>query len=109
MELWETQVQIDRELNEALATLVENGTKACECERLYRIEKAKEILRLKKEGYPVTLIPDIVKGLENVADKDFDRNLADVVYKANIERINIRKLELRLLDDFITKEWSREN
>lgn len=109
MELWEQPTAIDKELNEALDSLVENGIKACESERLYRMEKTKEILRLKKEGYPITLIQDIVKGLENIATLDFNRNLAEIVYKANLERINVRKLELRTLDNLINKEMSRED
>ncbi len=105
MELWKELITIERQLNEALATLRTNGIDYCEAERLYQMEKSKQTMRLKSEGYPITLIPQVVKGLENVAELDYIRNKAEVVYKANLEAINIKKLELRVLEAQIEREW----
>lgn len=106
MELWEEIVTIDRQLNEALASFRQNGIKSCEAENEYQIEKSKEILRLKDEGMPTTLIPHIVKGLPNVAKLNFERSVADVVYKANQEAINIKKLQLRVIEAQIEREYN---
>ena len=48
MELWEEIIQIERQLNQALATFRENGLKYCEAERQYQMAKSKEIMRLKR-------------------------------------------------------------
>ena len=106
MELWEEIVTIERQLNDALATFRQNGIKSCEAENNYQIEKSKEILRLRDEGTPTTLIPHIVKGLPNVAKLNFERNVADVVYKANQEAINIKKLQLRVIEAQIEREYN---
>lgn len=105
MELWESLEITIKQLNEALSTLRQKGIDYCESNRVYQVEKSKEILRLKKEGMPITLIPQMVKGLDNVAQLDFERNVADVVYKANLEAINVKKLELRVIEKQIEREY----
>ena len=104
MELWESLDLIIKQLNEALSTLRQKGIEYCEANRKYQLQKTKEIMRLKQEGTPITLIPQMVKGLDNVADLDFDRNVADVVYKANMEAINVKKLELKVIEKQIERE-----
>lgn len=78
-------------LESCLKTLRKNGNASAEAERDYRVKKAEIILKLKSEGYPVTLIPDLAKGNSEVAMLDLKRNIADVQYKANLEAINIYK------------------
>lgn len=107
--MWEEVIELERQLNSELATLMKHGVDYCEAERLYQMEKTKEILRMKKEGMPTTLIPQLVKGLNNVAILDFERNKAEVVYKANLEAINIKKIELRVLEAQIEREWGRND
>ena len=102
-------ITIDRQLNEALSTFRQNGIKYCEAEREYQMAKSKEIMRLKSEGYPITLIPQSVKGLENVAELDFNRNVCEVVYKANQEAINIKKLQLRVKESEIERDYGKND
>ena len=109
MELWEEIIVIERQLNEALSTFRHNGMKYCEAERQYQMAKSKEILRLKSEGYPITLIPQIVKGIEHIAELDFNRNAAEIVYKANQEAINIKKLQLRVKESEVEREYGRND
>lgn len=107
MELWEEIITIDRQLSEALSTFRQNGIKYCECERDYQVAKSKAIMKLKSEGYPVTLIPQVVKGIEEIAELDFQRNVAEVVYKANQEAILIKKLQLRVKESEVEREWGK--
>lgn len=109
MELWEEIIVIERQLNEALSTFRENGIKYCEAERNYQMAKSKEIMRLKSEGYPITLIPQVVKGIEHIAELDLIRNIAEVVYKANQEALNVKKLELRVKEGEINREYGRND
>lgn len=93
-------------LEASLNTLRKNGTAAAEAEREYRLAKTKAILMLRDKGYPTTLIPELVKGLKDVADLDFRRNVADVVYKANLEAINVYKKKSDDLRMIYEKEWN---
>lgn len=93
--MWEDVEKIKSRLDEALSTLRRNGIEWAKAERDYRTLKSKEIMRLKSEGYPTTLILDVVKGLDEVAELDFKRNAALVVYKANVEALLVKKIELK--------------
>lgn len=109
MELWEEIIEIERQLNEALSTLRENGIKYCEAERQYQMAKSKAIMKLKSDGYPITLIPQVVKGIEEIADLDLERNKCEVVYKANQEAINVKKLELRVKEGEIERDYGKND
>ena len=107
--LWKEVQDIQDELDTAMSTLKENGLKWAEAERNYRKLKSKEILRLHAERIPTTLIQDVVKGLDEVADLDFIRNAQNVIYKANAEEINVKKLELRNTEAELERELSYED
>ena len=106
MELYLEAEKINKQLDQALSTLRENGIKYCEAERVYQMAKSKAILKLKSEGYPVTLIPSIVKGLDEIAELDFNRNVCEVVYKANMEALLIKKLQLKVKENEIERMYN---
>lgn len=106
MELWQEIAETQKQLDDSLAVFRKNGIDMSEAERQYQMEKSKQTMRLKDEGYPATLIPLIVKGLPEVVDKLFERDKAVVVYKANQEAINIKKLELNVLKSQYEREYS---
>lgn len=107
MELWEEIAETERQLDQALATFRENGLNYCEMERLYQMEKSKTIFKLTSEGVPTTLIPHVIKGMDGVADYYYERNKADVVYRANMEAINVKKKELDVLKAQYEREYSK--
>ena len=102
--LWKEVQDIQDELDTAMSTLKENGLKWAAAERDYRKLKSKEILRLHAEKIPTTLIQDVVKGLDEVADLDFIRNTWLVVYKACQEEINVKKIELKNTEAELERE-----
>jgi hypothetical protein len=53
----------------------------------------------------VTLIDKVVFGIPEVAELRFQRDVAKVVYDANQDAINSIKLQLRLLDAQLSREW----
>ena len=59
------------------------------------------------EGTPVTIIGDICRGDKDIARKKFDRDCAEVAYRAALEAINNYKLQIRILDEQLNREWSR--
>ncbi|MBW2645075.1 MAG: hypothetical protein JRE23_02650 [Deltaproteobacteria bacterium] len=68
-----------QEQNRELLKLSEAKAQA---ERTYNIAVATEVLRLKSEGNPVTLIPTLVKGTTTVADLKLKLDIATGVLRA---------------------------
>lgn len=108
MEIWEALENERKLLSESLSTLANTGIDYCKANKEYHIAKTKEILRLKKEGMPITLIPQMIKGIEEVAELDFKRNATEVIYKANLEAINVHKLEIKVIEKQIEREYGNE-
>ena len=104
--LWEEIIETERQLDQALATFRLNGLEWVRAENNYQMEKSKQIMRLKAEGFPITLIPQMVKGLKSVAELNLIRMEKEVVYKANGEAIQVKKKELSVLQDQANREWS---
>ena len=104
--IWDEINHNEQMLEASLNTLRKNGEASAEAEREYRMAKTKAILNLREKGYPTTLIPELVKGLKDVADLDFQRNIAEVVYKANLEAINVYKKKSDDLRMIYEKEWN---
>ena len=94
-----------KELTASIRKLRDNGVKLAEAERDYKMTLRKEALKLRAGDTPVTLINSIIYGVPEVADKRFDRDVAEANYKANQEHINIVKLQLRILENQLNREY----
>lgn len=75
----------------------------------YRIELAKELTRLKNEGMPVTIAYDIARGNKEVAKYKFDEIASEGIYLACKEAINVKKLEIKIIQEQINREWGNIN
>lgn len=93
-------------LDEAIRQLNKRGQAYAEAERDYRIELAKKTLIEREKGTPVTIIGDICRGDPQIATMRFKRDCAEVVYKSAMEAINSYKLQVRILDAQLSREWS---
>lgn len=98
--------QLMAELSESIKRLRKNGTALAEAERDYKITLRQEALKLRENDTPVTLINQVIYGVEGVADKRFKRDVAQAVYEANKEFINVTKLKLRVLESQLNIEWN---
>ena len=94
------------ELILCLKQLRTNGIQLAEAEKAYKIKLREEALRLRDEKMPVTLIDKVIYGVPEVAELRFKRDIADTVYQANIEAINSTKLQMRIIENQIAREWS---
>lgn len=94
-------------LDTALGELGRRGRDHAESEKKYRIALAKRILEERAKGTPVTVISDICRGDVEIAQLKFERDCAEVTYKAALEAINNYKLQIRVLDEQISREWNR--
>jgi hypothetical protein len=97
------------ELEASIDKLAVTGKKAAETEREYKIALSQKALELRDKGMAVTLIDKAVYGIREIADKRYERDVADVIYNANQENINAVKLRIRILDNRIDREWHRSN
>ena len=108
MELWEEINLKQNQLDQALKTFRTNGTALADAERIYKEAVSKEALKLRDEGMAVSLIDKVIYGLPSISTLRFNRDVAKVVYDANIEAINIKKLELRILQRQFEVDYKEE-
>lgn len=94
------------ELDLCIRSLRTSGTAFAEAERDYKVELRKTCLRLREEGMAIGMIDKVCYGEQSVADLRFRRDVAEAVYKANLEAINSIKLHLRLIENQIGREWT---
>lgn len=106
MDLYNELQKKINELNISIKKLRETGTDYAEAEKEYKITLRQEALKLRAEkGMPVTLIQQVVYGVPEVAEKRFVRDVKEAVYKANIEAINVFKLQVRIIEAQLQREY----
>lgn len=97
--------QKTKELDVSIKQLRTSGTNYAQAERDYKVQLRQECLKLRDSGMAIGMIDKTCYGLPNVAELRFKRDVAEVVYKANLEAINSTKLQLRLIESQINREW----
>lgn len=94
------------QLNKSLKRLSENGSKYAEAERDYKILLRQEVLKLRDEGQAIGVITLICYGIPSVAEARFKRDVARTIYEANKEAIQTIKLQMKIIQNQLEKEWS---
>jgi len=107
MDLWLELEQKRKLLDEAINTLANNGYDLAAKERDYKIAINKKALELRAEDMPVTLINTIIYGYEDIAALRFERDTAEVKYNSNLEYINTIKLQIRILENQLSREYGK--
>ena len=106
MDLYNELQRKIEELNISIKSLRTTGTEFAEAERDYKIKLREEALKLRAEkGMAVTLINQVVYGVPEVASKRFNRDVKQAVYQANLEAINSIKLQIRVIESQLQREW----
>ena len=100
-ELW----RINDLLTKALEQFKTRGLEYAKAYANYRKLVAQELLKLKAEGMPVTIAYDIARGKEEVANAKEQEIIAETMYKSCQEAINTFKLQIKILQEQINKEW----
>ena len=78
---------VNQKLSNAYKTMWTESKSYSLAEKEYKIALQKEILRLKTSGMAITLIPDLARGSEEVAELKFKRDLADRLYETSKESV----------------------
>lgn len=94
-----------RQLEASIKMLRKTGSDFAQAERDYKIILRTECLKLRDDGMAIGMIDKTCYGIPNVAEARFKRDIAEATYKANQEAINSIKLQLRLIEGQIQREW----
>ena len=108
MDLFQELEKKIQELNVSLKKLRETGTEYAEAERDYKITLRQEALKLRSGDMAITLIDKVVYGVKEVADKRFKRDVKEAIYKSNQEAINVLKLQIRIMENQIQREYGAD-
>ena len=96
-------------LDEALSTLYKSGRELAQAEHDYKVALRQKALVLRDSGMAVGMIQLTIYGEEDVANLRFKRDVAQSLHETAQEGINILKLNLRILDAQIQREWGASN
>ena len=99
-----------QKLNTSIKSLAQNGRALAEAERDYKITLRQEALKLRQEkDMPVTLINQVIYLFPQVSEKRFKRDIAEAMYNTNQEYINTTKLQIRILENQLSREYGNAN
>lgn len=106
MELWQELEYKRRQLIEAVKALRTYGRKYAEAERDYKVLLRQTALKLKADGMAIGMLNLTVYGVPEVARARCERDIAEATYKTAQELINAVKLEIRIIESQLEREWS---
>lgn len=95
-----------KKLDISVKSLRKTGTDYAQAERDYKVALRQEALKLRDADMAVGMIDKTVYGIPAVADARFKRDVAEAVYKANLEAINAIKLTIKVMMNQYDKEYS---
>lgn len=100
------QIQSEiKKLDVAVRSLRKTGSEYAAAERDYKIILRQEALKLRDEGMAVGMIDKTVYGVAKVADARFKRDVAEAIYKANMESINATKVYIKVLMQQLEQDY----
>ena len=97
-----------KKLDISVKSLRNTGSDYAKAYTDYRVALAKELMILKEEGYAITLAGDIARGKPEIARLKFKEISTEAIYKANQEAINSTKLQIKIIQEQLNKEYSSD-
>lgn len=94
-----------KELDISVKQLRTTGSALAKAEREYKVKLREECLKLRDEKMAIGMIDKTCYGIPSIATLRYERDCAETIYKANQEAINSIKLQIRILQSQIDKEW----
>ena len=95
-----------KQLELSVKELRTSGTNYAKAERDYKILLRTECLKLRDEGMAIGMIDKTCYGLPTVAEARYMRDVAKTIYEANQDAINSLKLQIRVIEAQINREWN---
>lgn len=109
MDLFSELMEKSKLLDNSIKMLRKTGSDYAKAYTDYRIALAKELMILKNEGYAITLAGDIARGKPEIAHLKFEEISKEAIYKANMESINVLKLQIKIIQEQLNKEYGGVN
>ena len=106
-DLWSEIQSKTKQLDYSVKELRKSGTAYAEAEKAYKVKLRETALRLRSQDMAVGMISMTVYGIPEVAELRFKRDCCEAVYKANVEAINAIKLEIRIINEQLSREWGQ--
>ena len=106
MDLFNELGRLTNDLNVSIKKLRETGTDFAQAERDYKVLLRQECLRLRDEGMAIGMIDKTCYGIPSVAEARFKRDVKQAIYNANQEAINSIKLQMRIIEGQLNREWN---
>lgn len=100
--------RLNDELSASIKKLSDNGRNLAQAEKDYKMTLREEVLKLRADNMPVTLINQIIYGVPKVAELRFKRDIAETMYNTNQEHINVTKLKIRIIESQVSREWGQK-
>ena len=100
--------RLNDELSASIKKLADNGRNLAQAEKDYKMTLIEEVLKLRADNMPVTLINQIIYGVPKVAELRFKRDIAETMYNTNQEHINVTKLKIRIIESQVSREWGQK-
>ena len=98
--------RLAEELRHVLDSLPITSSNCAIAERDYKVALAKLTLELRSKGMPVTLLTDVTRGDKEIAELRFKRDTSKELLKIAYEKINVLKLQLRIIQENSKQEWT---
>jgi hypothetical protein len=92
-------------LDGVITQLKIRGRKMAETEADYRSALAQKILQLRAEGFPATIMSDVVRGDREVAKLRLVRDIAKTEYEVANEMLQVLKLQIRVLQAEVERDF----
>ena len=105
MNLFNELQQKTKQLEVSIKELRNSGTNYAQTEKDYKVLLRQECLKLRDEGMAIGMIDKTCFGIPSVAEARFKRDVSEAVYKANLEAINSIKLQMRLIESQLQREY----
>ena len=104
MDLYTNLNNLLEQLQTSVKSLRTTATEYAEAYKNYRVLLAKELVRLKDSGMAITLASDVARGNEEIANAKMVEIKKEAIYKANMVSINAIKLQIKIVENQITRE-----
>jgi len=108
MDIYSKILSVIDEMKVAVKGMQNWGIKKANAEKEYQTVLSQVVLRERDKGTAIGVITLTVKGFKEVAEKRLERDIAETMYEVSQEKINISKLEARILENQLNREWGME-
>ena len=106
MELYEEMMAKIKQLEYSVKQLRALGAAYAAAEWDYKVLLRQEVLKMRDAGQAVGVIDLTCYGIPSVAEARFKRDAALTVYEACKEAIQSLKLQIRIIESQLDREWS---